>query len=92
MEEKLDLILKKLEKLDTLETQVKENTDMLQALLHRTDELSAGQGAQGEQINYLVGKVTTIEQKLNDLTGEVEKVDKKTDAYVVDVIKLKGRL
>lgn len=103
MDEKLDLILKQLgemngrigsleNKMDMMDTQMKENGEMLKALIHRTDELSAGQVAQGEQVNYIVGEVTAIKDKLNDLTGEVEKVDKKTDAYVVDVIRLKSRI
>lgn len=40
--------------------------------------------APGEQLNYIAGEITAIKENLGDLTGEVEKVYKKTNAFVVD--------
>ena len=69
------------ERLDTVEGQQKENTDMIGALIHRTDELSAA----------VEGLTVSIAKEFAEVKHELGKVNAKLDNLTDDFAILKTK-
>lgn len=75
IETRLDRIEPRLDKietrLDNLEGQVKENTNFISVLLHRTEEIDAQLHALSSTVDKLCGQVNNLEVQVKDLQAQV---------------------
>ncbi|EAX46343.1 conserved hypothetical protein [Thermosinus carboxydivorans Nor1] len=95
-EEFQKLVLEQLSKinarLDNIEGQVKENTDFIGVLLHRTEEMDAQLHALSSTVDKLCGQVNNLENKVNNLENKVNNLEVQFNALHAQVTDIQANM
>lgn len=96
MDQKLDLILQRLEKLDVIEnelalvkSQLHETTRITKALVHGQEEIKAQLDSMGMDLHKLTGRVSALEEGQQLLIRNVDALAMRSIQHEVEIKELK---